>query len=90
MFQPSPAVRIFLYCGVADIRKSFDGLSAIVTESVGKNLLSGAYFVVFNRNRNRCKSTLQAINHYNGPQVVRPSMICLTNPMKFTLRCSTK
>ncbi len=58
MFQPSPAVRIFLYSGVADMRKSFDGLSAIVTESIGKNLLSGDYFVFFNRNRDRCKILL--------------------------------
>lgn len=55
MFQPSPAVRIFLYQGIADMRMSFDGLGAIVTQKLEKNVLNGDYFVFFNRNRDRCK-----------------------------------
>ncbi len=55
MIHPSPAVRIFLYDGIADMRRSFDGLCAIVTQSLGKDTLTGDYFVFFNRNRNLCK-----------------------------------
>lgn len=58
MIQPSPAVRIFLYDGIADMRRSFDGRSSIVTQSLGRNLLTGDYFVFFNRSRDRCKILL--------------------------------
>jgi transposase len=58
MLGLSPAVRIFVYQGSTDMRKSFDGLSGIVTQTATGDLLSGDYFVFFNRNRDRGKILL--------------------------------
>jgi transposase len=40
------------------MRKHFDGLLAIVTQSFGMDVLCGDYFVFLNRARNRCKILL--------------------------------
>jgi hypothetical protein len=40
------------------MRKSFDGLYAIVTQALGKDVLGGDYFVFLNRACNRCKILL--------------------------------
>ena len=37
------------------MRKQFDGLSALVTESFGRDVMTGDYFVFINRARDRCK-----------------------------------
>jgi transposase len=58
MLQLSPAVRIFVYRYDTDMRKSFDGLSALVRNSMGQEVLSGDYFVFFNRISDRCKILL--------------------------------
>jgi transposase len=58
MLQLSPAVRIFVHRYDTDMRKSFDGLSAIVAGALGQNVLSGDYFVFFNRAGDRCKILL--------------------------------
>jgi transposase len=55
MLSISPAVRIFVYALPTDMRKSFDGLNAIVTHTFGKDVLRGDYFVFLNRSRDRCK-----------------------------------
>ena len=55
MLSISPAVRIFVHALPTDMRKSFDGLYAIVTQAFGKDVLGGDYFVFLNRPRNRCK-----------------------------------
>ena len=55
MLSLSPAVRIFVYGVATDMRKQFDGLSALVTHAFGKDVFSGDYFVFLNRARNRCK-----------------------------------
>lgn len=49
------AQRIFLYDGVADMRKSFDGLSALVEANFEGQLLSGSYFVFVNRRKTQAK-----------------------------------
>ncbi len=49
------AVRIFAYALPTDMRKSFDGLHAIVTNEFTMDVLSGDYFVFFNRSLDRCK-----------------------------------
>mgnify|MGYP000979106761 FL=1 len=55
MLSVSPAVRIFVHALPTDLRKSFDGLSAIVTHAFSKDVLRGDYFVFLNRSQNRCK-----------------------------------
>lgn len=47
--------RYFLYAGVTDIRKSFDGLSGLVTNEMKGQLLSGDVFIFLNRRRNMIK-----------------------------------
>lgn len=47
--------RLFLYRGVVDFRKGFDGLSGIVRNELKQDPCSGDVFVFLNRNRNRIK-----------------------------------
>jgi hypothetical protein len=51
----SPAIRIFVHALPTDMRKHFNGLSAIVTHSFSMDVLRGDYFVFVNRSRDRCK-----------------------------------
>ena len=55
MLSLSPAIRIFVHALPTDMRKHFNGLSAIVTHSFGMDVLRGDYFVFVNRSRDRCK-----------------------------------
>lgn len=55
MLSLPPSVRIFLATEPADMRKSFDGLSALVSGVIDEDPLSGHVFVFFNRRRNRVK-----------------------------------
>jgi transposase len=50
--------RIFIYALPTDMRKSFDGLCGIVKIDFQKNILSGDYFVFFNRSLDRYKILL--------------------------------
>ena len=47
--------RYWLYGGVCDMRKGFDGLSGLVASELGRDPLSGEVFVFVNRGRNRMK-----------------------------------
>lgn len=47
--------RYYLYASVTDIRKSFNGLSGLVTSEMKGNLLSGDVFIFLNRRRNMVK-----------------------------------
>ncbi len=50
------AVRIFLHVGAVDLRKSFDGLSGLVSQAFPEQeLLSGHLFLFLNRRRDRIK-----------------------------------
>lgn len=55
MFGDSAAVRVFLAPGVTDMRKSFNGLYALVRGVFQENPLSGHLFVFSNRRRDRLK-----------------------------------
>ena len=55
MLSLSPALRIFLCAEPADLRKSFDGLSALVRQALGDDPLSGHWFVFRNRTGDRLK-----------------------------------
>ena len=54
-------VRVFAYAAVADLRRSFDGLSGLVCEDLGRDPLSGEVFVFVNRRLNRAK-----VLHWDG------------------------
>lgn len=47
--------RLFLYKETTDMRKGFEGLSAIVNTAFQGELTSGAYFIFLNRQRNLMK-----------------------------------
>jgi transposase len=51
-FTASP---VYLACGATDMRKSIDGLAAIVQEQFGLNPFSSALFVFCNRRRDKLK-----------------------------------
>jgi len=55
MFGLSAAVRVYLAKEPADMRKSFDGLSALVAGALQLDPLSGHLFVFINRRRDRIK-----------------------------------
>jgi transposase len=56
--QLSAAVRVFLCTRPTDMRKSFDGLQALVREYLGQDPLSGHLFLFLNRRRDRVKILL--------------------------------
>ena len=45
MIAPPPGVQVWLACGHTDMRKGFDGLSALVQQQLGKDPFSGQLFV---------------------------------------------
>jgi transposase len=49
MFTLPPALRIYVATTPTDMRKSFDGLSAAVTQVIGEDPTSGHLFVFRNR-----------------------------------------
>lgn len=48
------SVSIFLFCAAVDMRKGFDGLSALVL-AAGEDVYSGHLFVFLSRRRDRAK-----------------------------------
>jgi len=55
MFSIPSSIRIFVCVAPTDMRKQFDGLSALVTHTFGQDVMTGDYFVFINRAKNRCK-----------------------------------
>ena len=55
MLSLSPATRVFLTVRPIDGRKSFNGLSVLVKETLQQEPTSGFLFVFLNRARNRLK-----------------------------------
>jgi len=55
MFGDFANARIYLKTGRTDFRKSINGLSVIVEQSMGKSALGGDLYVFCNRGRNRLK-----------------------------------
>lgn len=55
MLTLSPAVRVYLATGATDLRRSIDGLAALVREQFAVDPLSGHLFVFRNRRGDRLK-----------------------------------
>jgi transposase len=55
MLSLGPQQRYFLYAGVADMRKGFDGLSGLVRSAMAGDPLTGDVFLFVNRRRDRMK-----------------------------------
>lgn len=55
MIFPESRVRIWLYTRPTDMRKSYNGLSALVKNALKDNPLSGELFVFINRRQNQMK-----------------------------------
>jgi transposase len=53
--------RVYAYAHPADMRKGFEGLSALVRQELGRSPLSGDLFLFVNRRRHRAK-----ILHWDG------------------------
>ncbi len=58
MLSFTGALRVFLAVEPCDLRKSFNGLRALVTETLGEDPRSGALFVFINRRHTRLKILL--------------------------------
>lgn len=55
MLTLSGTHRVYLACGATDLRKSIDGLAALIQEGFGLNPFSPSLFVFCNRERNKLK-----------------------------------
>jgi len=55
MLSFTGALKVFLAVEPCDLRKSFNGLHAVVTETLKENPRTGALFVFTNRRRTRLK-----------------------------------
>ena len=55
MFGASPKTQVHLCDGTTDLRRSFEGLSALVQHKLKADPLSGHLFVFANRSRSRIK-----------------------------------
>ena len=53
MFFPEGNIRVYLYGEPVDMRKSFDGLYALVRNGLRQDPLSGHLFAFVNRRANR-------------------------------------
>jgi len=51
----SRRLRVFAYAAPVDLRKGFDGLSALVLRELGRDPLSGECFLFVSRHRTRAK-----------------------------------
>jgi transposase len=57
----SRRVKVFAYAAPTDMRKGFEGLSALVREGLGRDPLEGDLFLFVNRHRKRAK-----VLHWDG------------------------
>lgn len=55
MFALTEQHRYYLYRGVADMRKGFDGLSGIIRSELNADPMDGSVYLFINRRRDRLK-----------------------------------
>ena len=53
MFFPEGQLRVYLYGEPTDMRRSFDGLSALVRQKLSADPLDGGLYAFINRRGNR-------------------------------------
>jgi transposase len=58
MIGSTRSLRVWAYTAAADLRRGFDGLSALVTKDLKRDPLSGDCFLFVNRTRTRAKVLL--------------------------------
>lgn len=58
MIGSTRQIAVYAFGGPADLRKGYDGLSALVSQGLGRDPLSGDLFVFVNRSRRRAKVLL--------------------------------
>jgi len=58
------ASKIFLACQPIDMRKSYQGLSVLVEQSLAQNPFSGNLFIFYNKRRDRLKMIYWHINGF--------------------------
>lgn len=58
MLSLTSSLRFFVYAHATDMRKSFDGLSGLVTSALSRDPASGDVYVFINRRRDRMKLLL--------------------------------
>ena len=58
MIGSTRQVTVYAFSQPADLRRGFDGLSALVRETLGRNELSGDLYLFVSRNRRRAKVLL--------------------------------
>ena len=64
MLSKISAEQVYLACGSTDMRKSIDGLAAIVQEGFSLDPFSSCLFVFCNKNRNKLKILKWEINGF--------------------------
>ena len=64
MLRPSDEVAVYLYAGVVDMRKSIDGLAALVEQELELNPIQNAIFVFCNRGRDKISFVIICPNQY--------------------------
>lgn len=85
MFFPEGGVRVWVYGQPTDMRKSFDGLYALVRNALRQDPLSGALFVFINRRGTQTKfCTGTAPASACGPSAWSRGVWCRTG-----VRCAT-
>jgi transposase len=65
VFGLSRALAVWVYTEPTDMRKSFNTLSALVTEEMHREVLSGDLFVFISRDRKRAK-----VLHFDGTGLI--------------------
>ena len=55
MLRPKHCAQVYLYSGIVDMRKSIDGLAALVEQELDLSPMNEALFVFCNRKRDKIK-----------------------------------
>ena len=87
MLKELTAANIYIVCGHTDMRKSIDGLAAIVQQQFDLDLFSDSLFLFCGRRRDRLKALLWEgdgfllfySNRQPNPALHKPCITCYNN-----------